>query len=110
MARVVELATKFAPTVGRYVAVLLVGVLLAALNKLNIQLDPDTVDAITTGLTGVFVALLLFGFRRMNKDEKKAANVAAVAAITGQIPASVVDKASPALAAQVVDTPHTKIV
>lgn len=51
------LIVRYLPVAGRYIATAAVGLLIASLNRLNIQLDAATTADLTVALAGIFVAL-----------------------------------------------------
>lgn len=100
---------QYAPIAGRYAATALVGLLVAMLNHFKINLDPVTVNALTVGLTGMFVALLLFAFRNKAVDQTAIVNTSVHAALTGEIPATVAAKATPAQIAAIEASPVASV-
>lgn len=73
------LLARYLPVVGRYAATAIVGLLAASLNHLQIALPADAAAGLTTGLAGLFVALLGYALNHTKKQAAAADNSAGLA-------------------------------
>lgn len=63
---------KLGPMIGRYIAGAVIGLLIASLQHFKITLDPATVSDLTTGLTGLFIAIVMAAGYAKLQDQKHA--------------------------------------